>query len=648
MRDSTGSGSGYRFAWNGIANQKSIAAAVLVLAFLAAGRFASPAAAQSPLLNEAAQSLLNRHTALAGGWAWQSVIQAPNYQTDRDVGTASVGTAFLHMYDATGKAAYLTAAEQAGNWLVSVQTSAGWWPDYVNPNGIKPTGAAKYGFTSLDDGVVGQAGFLLTLYGKTGNTAYRAAALKGYNWLLTVAVAPSGKTCPAQQCTWDWWVPAQGKLYLGLGSGVAGIFYGLDQAAQATGNATYEAYAQAAAAYEEAQINASGAVPEVPGGAKLDTGLYQGGAGVAFAFLSLYQHTGNTRWLADANKILAWVRSQEKQEGDGLAWPVSVGAKGDASLSTEIAEGAAGIGWVELQAYKLTHAAIDLDTAEEAGTWLLGIQTQEGSGDAWQAYTTGGGAGDYYTSEDLGVSGIGYFFNDLYLATGNTAFNTAAQDAAQWLQSTSFQDSNGSNWYIDDCTGCGGWRNAADPSFDWGIAGIGAFAARLSGGPDDMPRDVEALTRDVYAIGVGQAGAVGSYTADEYATGTSMGTDSVTRSIDMSGVAFQSPAPAAIYQGERYGVAFTYSLPNLTPGKAYTVRLHFAETNYSEAGGREFNVTINGKQVLANFDIVAAAGTGFKANIQTFTATATSQGTVVIQFTKGRADWPKVSGIEVY
>jgi hypothetical protein len=163
-----------------------------------------------------------------------------------------------------------------------------------------------------------------------------------------------------------------------------------------------------------------------------------------------------------------------------------------------------------------------------------------------------------------------------------------------------------------------------------------------------MPRDVEALTRDVYAIGVGQAGAVGSYTADEYATGTSMGTDSVTRSIDMSGVAFQSPAPAAIYQGERYGVAFTYSLPNLTPGKAYTVRLHFAETNYSEAGGREFNVTINGKQVLANFDIVAAAGTGFKANIQTFTATATSQGTVVIQFTKGRADWPKVSGIEVY
>jgi hypothetical protein len=116
----------------------------------------------------------------------------------------------------------------------------------------------------------------------------------------------------------------------------------------------------------------------------------------------------------------------------------------------------------------------------------------------------------------------------------------------------------------------------------------------------------------------------------------------------MSGIAFQSPAPANIYQGERYGSSFVYTLPKLTPGKVYTVRLHFAETYYKTVGGREFNVLINGQQVLTSFDIVAAAGAGFKANIQTFAATASSQGTIVIQFTKGRADCPKVSGIEVY
>jgi rhamnogalacturonyl hydrolase YesR len=618
------------------------------LLLLPAGCFGSSASAQNPLLSEAAQSLINRHTALAGGWAWQSIIQAPNYQTDRDVGTASIGTSLLQMYDATGTVSYLTAAEEAGNWLVAAQTSAGWWPDYVNPSSIKPSGPAKYGFTSLDDGVVGQAGFLLSLYQKTGNVGYRTAALKGINWLISVAEAPGGKSCPSQQCTWDWWVPAQGKVYLGLGSGIAGIFYGLDQTAQITGNATYENYALAAAAYEETQITPSGAVPEIPAGTTDDTGLYQGGAGVAFAYLSLYQHTGNARWLGDANKIMAWVRSQEKPQSSGVAWPVSVGAKGNSTLSTEIAEGAAGIGWVELQAYKLTHAAADLDTAEAAGTWLLSVQTVEPSGDSWDAYTTGSDTRDSYTSEDLGVSGIGYFFNDLYLATGIASYNTAAQDAARWLQSASFQDSDGNSWYQDDCIGCGGWRNDAEPSFNWGIAGIGAFAARLSGGPDDMPRDVQAIAGDVYAVGAGQASAVGSYSADEDRTGSNMGTDSVNDAIDMSAVTFESPAPSAIYQGERYGSSFTYTFPNLTPGKPYTVRLHFAETYYTTAGGRQFNVLINGKQVLTNFDIVAAAGAGFKANIQTFTATATSQGTIAIEFTAGRADWPKVSGIEVY
>jgi rhamnogalacturonyl hydrolase YesR len=619
---------------------------------LLAGCFALPAPAQnppvqSPLLGEAAQSLINRHTALAGGWAWQSVIQAPNYQTDRDVGTASIGTSFIQMYDATGTVAYLTAAEQAGNWLVSAQTTAGWWPDYVNPANVSPSGPANYGFTSLDDGVIGQSGFLLALYQETGNAAYQTAALKGINWLLTVAKSPAGKSCPSQQCSWDWWVPARGKVYLGLGSGIAGIFYGLDQIAQTTGSTTYENYALAAAAYEETQITSSGAVPETPVGATYDTGLYQGGAGIAFAFFSLYQHTGNTRWLADANKIMAWVRSEERTELTGVAWPISVGAKGNSTLSTEIAEGAAGIGWVELQAYKLTHAPVDLETAQAAGNWLLSVQTANANGDAWDAYLTGSDADEFYTSEDLGASGIGYFFHDLYLATGTTSYNSAAQDAANWLQTASITDADGASWYEDDCLDCGGWLNRSEPSYNWGIAGIGAFAARLSGGPDDMPRDVSAIVGDMYSLGAGQPSAIGSYTADMDPAGSNTGTDAVTHPIDMSGVIFESPAPPAIYQGERYGSSFSYTLPNLTCGKAYTVRLHFAETYYTSPGGREFNVLINGKQVLTNFDIVEAAGAGFKANIQTFTATASSQGSITIEFTQGLADWPKVSAIEI-
>jgi hypothetical protein len=36
-----------------------------------------------------------------GGWAWRSSIQAPHYQTDRDVGAASVGEGLLAAYAVT-------------------------------------------------------------------------------------------------------------------------------------------------------------------------------------------------------------------------------------------------------------------------------------------------------------------------------------------------------------------------------------------------------------------------------------------------------------------------------------------------------------------------------------------------------------------
>jgi len=67
-----------------------------------------------------------------------------------------------------------------------------------------------------------------------------------------------------------------------------------------------------------------------------------------------------------------------------------------------------------------------------------------------------------------------------------------------------------------------------------------------------------------------------------------------------------------IYQSRREG-AFTYDIP-LTAG-VYELRLHFAETLYGEnnvAGGGEssrvFNVWINGKEALHEFDVINEAG----------------------------------------
>jgi hypothetical protein len=61
----------------------------------------------------------------------------------------------------------------------------------------------------------------------------------------------------------------------------------------------------------------------------------------------------------------------------------------------------------------------------------------------------------------------------------------------------------------------------------------------------------------------------------------------------------------AIYGSVRYGdPTYTFTVPN----GWYVVRLKFAEISGLVAGQRVFNVALNGKTVLPNFDIAAAAG----------------------------------------
>jgi len=113
-----------------------------------------------------------------------------------------------------------------------------------------------------------------------------------------------------------------------------------------------------------------------------------------------------------------------------------------------------------------------------------------------------------------------------------------------------------------------------------------------------------------------------------------------------------NPAPAAVYQSGRDttavgpGTTFSYTIGGFTAGTNYLVRLHFCETYFTAAGKRTFNVSINGTQVLTNFDIFATAGGQNIANIQQFTEAANSSGQYVILFTS-EVNNALVSGIEI-
>ena len=136
-----------------------------------------------------------------------------------------------------------------------------------------------------------------------------------------------------------------------------------------------------------------------------------------------------------------------------------------------------------------------------------------------------------------------------------------------------------------------------------------------------------------------------SFVADEdFSTGGT--TYSVTNTITIPASVAASAAPAAVYQSARQGTV-TYTIPGLTAGTGYTVRLHFAELYFSAAGDRVFDVAINGTAVLTNFDIYATAKANFTAVVEQFTATANSSGQIVIAFTNGTIDQPMINGVEV-
>jgi len=134
-----------------------------------------------------------------------------------------------------------------------------------------------------------------------------------------------------------------------------------------------------------------------------------------------------------------------------------------------------------------------------------------------------------------------------------------------------------------------------------------------------------------------------SFVADEDFVGGALNSKN-TSTIDLTQPGANA-APMGVYQNGRNGT-ITYTIPGLTANAQYTVLLHFTESYFTAAGGRKFNVAINGAPVLTNLDIYAKVGKN-TALVEQFTATANSSGQIVIAFTNGAANQPVVMGIEV-
>jgi hypothetical protein len=113
------------------------------------------------------------------------------------------------------------------------------------------------------------------------------------------------------------------------------------------------------------------------------------------------------------------------------------------------------------------------------------------------------------------------------------------------------------------------------------------------------------------------------------------------------GTTIANTADQTLHQYERWDSQdFAYNF-NLIPG-SYIVNLYEASlyANVCNAGGRVFDVTINGTKVLTNYDMYNEVNGCLIAHVKSFVV-ATTDGRINITFNVGAAENPKINAIEI-
>jgi hypothetical protein len=457
-------------------------------------------------LMQAGDSLIDMHEQAKGGWRFKSAIQAPHYQTDRDVGSASEGMGFLVLADQFPQdPKWLQAAEQTAGWLQTVaqKDSAGhlYWNDFVDDRGS--SGAT---YTSFDDGTLGIGDFFWQLYERTHNEQYRQVAESSLAWTFAQAENISENDQPVYRWRWD--VSDRSSGYqMGMGMGAVGTVQALAQYYERFQNlnpvlaAECKQYIDGSLRYINQVRNVLGrnkgdhrALPETgevgqDGDTNMNSGYLSGSAGAAFMYVKLYKVFGDMQYLHQAEQIFSWLEDSRKGplvkvDNDKIAWKLALDPKGgnDNRLATGFEEGTAGIGWVYIQAYKVTGNPHYLTVAKQAGNWLTSVADRTPQGVAWHEDESPRNP-IIHANLNNGSAGIGFFLKDLGGASHDPKYDQMAMQAYSWLLASAKHDNENIYWVDND----GKSNYSHDPSWHWGAAGIINFMSRMNNGKVDMP-----------------------------------------------------------------------------------------------------------------------------------------------------------------
>lgn len=185
---------------------------------------------------------------------------------------------------------------------------------------------------------------------------------------------------------------------------------------------------------------------------------------------------------------------------------------------------------------------------------------------------------------------------------------------------------------------------ASRPCLRNGLAGLVALAACT------LPTRLEAanLADGMGLVDAYAASAESSATMPfRYQTSIYSGGNTGSNNVNIDRRSENCWAPEAVYQQERYSPTLTITLPNLVAGANYVVELHLSENYFDANNKRVFNVAVNGTTVETGVDIFKLSGGKNKALCHQYSATANSDGQIVVTMTK-TVDQAHLSGIAVW
>jgi hypothetical protein len=190
----------------------------------------------------------------------------------------------------------------------------------------------------------------------------------------------------------------------------------------------------------------------------------------------------------------------------------------------------------------------------------------------------------------------------------------------------------------------------ANPAFDdktalcnltyyYSIAAIDEAGSSVTSAPVVATTDACPITSAVEIKSGGLA--VSSFNADEdYSDGGIVETTGTITTISVP-----KGLPMELFQSSRTG-NFSYDVKGFAPNSNHTVTLYFIEPTFDGVGSRLFDVAINGRTVLSNFDIFLAAGDNDTPLVEQFSAAANGNGEYLIAFTPVLGD-ALVSGLQI-